>query len=173
MKNIKTYELFFGNKITKSLLKEIENIGLSDLIISIKNNNYKDFEKIIKKIKNTNDNIIELKNNIEKLKNNSNKNAEEMLEQYETFLRTFKKIKDHVIEIPDFYGNTPLLIAAKEGRVKMMKDLIDVDANMYHINKEGENFYDVAVNRYKFINGAKDWIEKNYPEYINANKYNI
>ncbi len=42
-----------------------------------------------------------------------------------------------------------------------------------HKNKNGEDFYDLAVNRYKFINGVKDWIEKTYPEFVMAKKYNL
>jgi ankyrin repeat protein len=77
------------------------------------------------------------------------------------------------IESTDGLGNTALLFAAKEGRLKMVKDLIKAGANIYATNNKGENFYDVAVNRFKFINNVKDWIEKTYPELIMANKYNL
>lgn len=86
----------------------------------------------------------------------------------------FKKlIKTEDLEYQDSNGNTALLIAAKEGRLKMVKELIKAGANIFHTNNEGESFYDLAVNRYKFINNVKDWIEKNYPEVIDMKKYNL
>lgn len=92
----------------------------------------------------------------------------------ENDMSKFKKlIKTEDLEYQDSNGNTALLIAAKEGRLKMVKELIKAGANIFHTNNEGESFYDLAVNRYKFINNVKDWIEKNYPEVIDMKKYNL
>lgn len=92
----------------------------------------------------------------------------------ENDMSKFKKlIKTEDLEYQDGNGNTALLIAAKEGRLKMVKELIKAGANIFHTNNEGESFYDLAVNRYKFINNVKDWIEKNYPEVIDMKKYNL
>jgi hypothetical protein len=55
----------------------------------------------------------------------------------------------------------------------MLKELIKAGANIYHTNNNGETMYDLAVNRYKFINNVKDWIEKNYPEVIAMKKFNL
>lgn len=82
-------------------------------------------------------------------------------------------LKTMELEKEDKYGNTALLLAAKEGRLKMLKELIKIGANIYHKNKKGEDFHDLAINRFKFINGVKDWIEKNYPEFVMAKKYNL
>lgn len=92
----------------------------------------------------------------------------------ENDMSKFKKlIKTEDLEYQDGNGNTALLIAAKEGRLKMVKELIKAGANIFHTNNEGESFYDLAVNRYKFINNVKDWIEKNHPEVIDMKKYNL
>lgn len=50
----------------------------------------------------------------------------------------------------------------------MVKDLILNDANVYHTNKDGDNFYDLAIQR-----TLARWIEKNYPEVSTAKKYNL
>jgi len=86
----------------------------------------------------------------------------------------FKKLIDNSnLEEIDKHGNTALLYAAKEGRLKMLKELIKHGADIYHKNDKGEDFYDMAENRYKFINGVKDWIEETYPEIVASKKYNL
>ena len=89
----------------------------------------------------------------------------------------FKNFKMYLnlvdIEKVDHDGNTPLILASKNGRLKMLKELIKKGANMMHKNKDNEDFYDAAINRYKFINNVKDWIEKEYPEFVAAKKYNL
>jgi ankyrin repeat protein len=86
----------------------------------------------------------------------------------------FKKLVSITnLEEVDKEGNTALLIASNYGRTKMLKELIKHGASITHENNEGEDFYDVSVNRFKFINGVKDWIEKEYPEFITAKKYNL
>lgn len=82
-------------------------------------------------------------------------------------------IKMMTLENTNKYGNTALLVASKEGRLKMLKDLLKNGANIQHKNNAGEDFYDLAINRFKFINGVKDWIEKAYPEFVIAKKYNL
>lgn len=82
-------------------------------------------------------------------------------------------IKTMKLEKQDKNGNTALLLASKEGRLEMVKELIKAGANIQHKNNANEDFYDLAVNRYKFINGVKDWIEKTYPEFVMAKKYNL
>ena len=92
----------------------------------------------------------------------------------ENDMSKFKRlIKTEDLEYTNGNGNTPLLIAAKEGRLKMLKELIKAGANIYHTNNNGETMYDLAVNRYKFINNVKDCIEKNYPEVIAMKKFNL
>jgi ankyrin repeat protein len=93
---------------------------------------------------------------------------------YNNEFSKFKKlIVSENIEDVDKEGNTALLIAASNGRLKMVKELIKQGADIHHKNNKGEDFYDVAVNRFVFINGVKDWIEKEYPELIMAKKYNL
>lgn len=84
-----------------------------------------------------------------------------------------KLIKNTNLEETDDDGNTALLIASNEGKLTMVKELIKAGADITHKNNKGEDFYDLAVNRYKFINGVKDWIEKTYPEFVMAKKYNL
>ena len=87
---------------------------------------------------------------------------------------TFNKLIDHVnLDDVDWEGNTALLIAASNGRLNMLKKLIEKGANIYHKNDKGEDFYDLAEGRYKFINNVKDYIEKEFPEYIETRKYNL
>ena len=87
-----------------------------------------------------------------------------------TFHRLIKTIN---LEEVDKFGNTALLIATSVGRLKMVKELIKNGADIFHKNNLGEDFYDVAINRFKFINNVKDWIEKTYPEIVMAKKYNL
>lgn len=90
--------------------------------------------------------------------------------EYKKFM---KLIKNTDLEEVDNDGNTALLIASSDGKLTMVKELIKAGADITHKNKNGEDFYDLAVNRYKFINGVKDWIEKTYPEFVMAKKYNL
>lgn len=55
----------------------------------------------------------------------------------------------------------------------MLKKLIKKGSNIYHKNKEGKDFYDMAEFQYKFINNTKLYIEKIFPEFVAAKKYNI
>lgn len=88
--------------------------------------------------------------------------------------KEFKKLVDKVdLEEEDKFGDTALLVAASNGRLQMIKMLITRGANIYHKNKENKDFYDLADERYKFINLITNYIEKNYPEFISAKKYNI
>lgn len=90
--------------------------------------------------------------------------------EYKKFM---KLIKNTDLEEVDNDGNTALLIASSDGKLTMVKELIKAGADITHKNNNGEDFYDLAVNRYKFINGVKDWIEKTYPEFVMAKKYNL
>ena len=86
----------------------------------------------------------------------------------------FKEWIDKVdIEEEDMLGYTALLLACQYGTLHMVKDLIKKGADINHKNNKGEDFYDIADQRYQFINSIKDWIEKNYPEIIMAKKYNL
>ena len=97
-----------------------------------------------------------------------------MVAIYNNEFTKFKKLLKTIdIEYTDREGNTALLIACHSGRLRMVKELIKQGANIQHKNDKGEDFYDVAVNRFKFINGVKDWIEKEYPEFVMAKKYNL
>ena len=84
-----------------------------------------------------------------------------------------KSIDDVDLEHTDKNGNTALLLASSVGSIRMVKLLIDKGANIYHRNQEGSSFYDVAKNKYKFINGLQEWIEKEYDWLIKAKNYNI
>jgi len=77
------------------------------------------------------------------------------------------------IEDIDKNGNTLLLIAAKNGRLAMMKHLVKAGADISHKNNNGDDFYDLTVNRNIFINRLKEWIEKKFPEFVIAKKYNL
>jgi len=89
-------------------------------------------------------------------------------------MKRFNKLIDIVdLEQEDNKGNTALLMASYCGRLKMLKELIKKGANIHHKNDKGEDFYDMAEFQYKFINNTKKWIEKNYPEFIAAKKYNL
>ena len=89
-------------------------------------------------------------------------------------MKTFNKLIDDVdLEEEDINGDTALLIASYSGRLKMLKKLIEKGANIYHKNKEGKDFYDLAEERYKFINNVKDYIEKTFPEFVASKKYNL
>lgn len=97
-----------------------------------------------------------------------------MLSILDNDMNTFNKLIDSVnLEEENVDGNTALLIASYSGRLNMLKKLIKNGANIYHKNKEGKDFYDLAEERYKFINNVKDYIEKTFPEFIVAKKYNI
>ena len=130
MKNIKTYEIFNGGRVTNALVNDLNagHYNWNKLMRSIAENEYKIFKELVK-----------------------TENLEDV----------------------DKYGNTPLLLTSKNGRIRMVKVLIDNGANISHKNNQGEDFYDIAVNRFKFINGVKDWIEKEYPEFVMTKKYNI
>ena len=183
MKHIKIYEnfledLLFGNKRFDSFEK-IHKIMLNstnELSIAIINNNYKDFKKNLNRIIDVKKSIV----NIEKFENDVEITAEmtaKKLVVKAQMLKLKAKIESMLkylgldAENPD--GDTALLIASSEGRLKMVKDLIKAGANINHKNKAGEDFYDMAINRFKFINNVKDWIEKTYPEWILARKFNI
>ena len=130
MKYIKTYEFFYGNKITKALKKDLTKFinKMSDFMSSILDNDIKTFNKLIDKVD---------------------------------------------LEEEDIDGNTALLIASYSGRLKMLKKLIEKGANIYHKNKKGEDFYDIAESQYKFINNTKSYIEKTHPEFVASKKYNL
>ena len=97
-----------------------------------------------------------------------------MISISENKFKNFKELIKRInLEEVDSDGNTALLIASGEGRTKMVKELIKAGANIYHKNNKGEDFHDLAKNRYKFINGTLDYIEKIFPEYIAAKKYNL
>ena len=89
------------------------------------------------------------------------------------YRKFMKLIKNTNLEEADNNGNTALIVASHAGQLTMVKELINSGADITHKNNDGDDFYDVAVNRFKFINGVKDWIEKNYPEFIMAKKYNL
>lgn len=80
---------------------------------------------------------------------------------------------EYNLEDTDKYGNTALLIAAMNDRLTMMKHLVKAGANIFHKNNEGDDFYDLTVKNFKFINKAKDWIEEEFPEFIASKKYNL
>jgi len=89
-------------------------------------------------------------------------------------MKKFNELVDSVdIEEVDFEGNTSLLLASSNGRLKMMKELLKRNANIHHKNNNGEDFHDLASNRYKFINLTREYIEKQFPEFIAAKKYNL
>lgn len=127
---MKSFEIFNGGRITKSLLK-----------------NFKKF---------------------------NNKLTDFMVAIIDGDMRTFNKMIDTVdLEEMDRDGNTALLIASANDRLKMLKKLIKSGANIQHKNNNGEDFYDVTENRYTFLNLTKDYIEKNFPDFIQAKKYNL
>ena len=82
---------------------------------------------------------------------------------------------------------TPLLWAVYMKNTTMIKMLIDAGADMhykaYHYikgTKDLVDFYDLAVAKeyhegtYSFnYKGVITWIEKNYPEFVAAKKYNL
>jgi ankyrin repeat protein len=92
------------------------------------------------------------------------------------------------LEYEDADGNTALLLATRYRDLKMVKEIIKKGANIYHKNKSGEDFYDIA----KFVDkitikktfplkihlpintsSIKEWIEYRYPEFVDAKKYNL
>jgi ankyrin repeat protein len=85
----------------------------------------------------------------------------------------YKLIKDNSINLEetDYDGNTALILAAKNHKLDFIKELLKNGANMLHKNYIGEDFYDASVNTY--INNVKNWIEKKYPGFIIAKKYNL
>jgi len=87
----------------------------------------------------------------------------------------FKKLlNEYNLEDTDKYGNTALLLAALNDELTMMKDLVKAGANISHKNNEGDDFYDITESRNKFtINRSRYWIEKTFPEFIAAKKYNL
>lgn len=174
MKYIKQFEIFRGASITSQLSKTIKNASTlgNPLLNSIINNEYSDFNKNLRNINDLKTNLLDMELELKKLKEENL--DEERIKQTELFIEHLKNIYNRFsLETTDYYGNTPLLIAAKEGRLKMLKELIKAGANIYHTNNNGETMYDLAVNRYKFINNVKDWIEKNYPEVIAMKKFNL
>jgi ankyrin repeat protein len=66
-------------------------------------------------------------------------------------------------------GNTALLMAAKIGDLKIVKELIKNGANIHHKNKNGDDVYDIT----KFNILIKECIEENYPEFVDAKKYKL
>jgi ankyrin repeat protein len=80
-------------------------------------------------------------------------------------------IDNKTIEDVDISGNTPIFVAACYGKLKILKLLIRKGANIYHLNNNNENIYDVASD--KIICNIKKYIKKNYPEIIDCKKYNI
>jgi len=77
------------------------------------------------------------------------------------------------LEETDRFGNTALLLASSNGRLVMLRKLIKREANIHNKNNKGEDFYDLAKTRYKFINKVKEYIEKELPEFVAAKKYNL
>lgn len=175
MKYIKQYELFGMG--TSKFLKEINKlinhapvVGNSFLLAIIEND-YSNFKKFTEQF----DSLTKTKNDLIfllKTEKNNNEN-EDRIDYITNLIERITTLLNNIFFETDTYGNTALLVAAKEGRLKMVKELIKIGFDIYHTNNKGETFYDVAINRYKFINNVKDWIEKTYPEIISANKYNL
>ena len=49
------------------------------------------------------------------------------------------------LESTDFNGNTPLLIASKNGNKKMVELLVENGANIEHYNNNRQNAFDIAI----------------------------
>ena len=98
--------------------------------------------------------------------------------------KEFKKLLDlnTDLEYEDLNGNTALLIATRYANLKMIQEIIKKGANINHKNNKNQDFYDISQiisktprpnNLLLSRNKIKKWIEKNYPEFIEAKKYNL
>jgi ankyrin repeat protein len=106
------------------------------------------------------------------------------LNEYRSFLNLINS-ENLDLEYEDSTGDTALIMASRHGRIKMVKKLIEKGADIFHKNKFNEDFYDVLNNRkfslpsdsgnYNYFRNLKmkRWIEKNYPEFLAAKKYNL
>jgi len=103
-------------------------------------------------------------------------------------LSKIKKLLDkrHDINIKCLIdGWTPLLWATYYKNIKIIKFLIDNGADMQHKalhhirgTKRMVDFYDLVVDKIEIgderdYKGVKKWIEKNYPKFVAAKKYNL
>lgn len=101
-----------------------------------------------------------------------------------------KKVKmlidaNYDVNIKDKMGWTPLIWAAYEANSEIIKMLIDAGADMHYKalhsiagTKKMVDFYDLCVDKYNYEGyfiylNTKEWIEKNYPEFMAAKKYNL
>lgn len=171
---------YYNNKKIKEIVK---NKYPHIEVVEIGSENYADVNKELSKITNKEKVLTELfnggritnslKQDIINAKNDWNELMSDIVNvNYSHFLKLLNSNK-YNLEETDINGNTALLLAAKEGRLKMVKQLIKAGANIFHTNNDNENFYDLSLKKFKFINIVKDWIEKNYPEVIMAKKYNL
>jgi len=99
----------------------------------------------------------------------ANPNLQDRLSGYTPLLDTFiwsnkpkfdLLVKFTDLDIKTFYGYTALMFASRLDNLNTIETLINVGADLYIRNNEGEDFYDLLINPSKAIISSK------YPEFI-------